>query len=266
MRYGRFMVLASAALIGGCADSTGPDGSGSTESFTWSGQIAAGGTIEIKNTNGDVHARPGADSTVRVRALKEGKHDDPASVRIEVLETAQGVTICAVYPDVPGRPANECLPGLAGELSSEGNDVSVTFDIDVPAGRAFVGGTIGGSVEARDLSGYVNAHTIGGDIDVSTSGLAEAITINGDITASIGRVDWDRDLAFRAVAGDVTVRVPAHTNADVLGSTGNGSISTGFSLSITRVGAWQQLRGRLGNGGRRLSITTTSGDIALFAN
>jgi hypothetical protein len=268
MRYGNFMVLASVALFGGCSDSTGPDGNGAgrTETFEWSGAIAATGTIEIRNLNGDVRARPGSGSTVRVRAVRRGRHDDPARVRIEVVETAQGVTICAVYPDVPGQPANECLPGRAGQLSARDNDVSVTFDVDVPAGRAFSGSTVAGSIEATDLSGYIHARTIVGDIRVSTSDLADATAINGDITASIGRIDWDRDLAFAAVAGDVTVRVPAYTNADVRGSTGNGSVSTDFPLSITRLGDWQQLRGRLGNGGHSLSITTSSGNIALRVN
>jgi hypothetical protein len=262
------MLLASVVLIGGCSDSTGVDPSSppGTETFEWSGEIAPAGTVEIKNINGDVRALPSSDGMVRVLALKEGEHDDPSTVRIEVLESQQGVTICAVYPDVPGQPVNQCLPGMAGQLSSRSNDVSVTFDIEVPAGRAFIGRTMAGSVEAADLTGYVHARAMAGDIDISTSGIAEATTINGDITASIGRGAWDRDLSFSTLSGHVTVRVPAYTNADVWGSTGNGSISTDFSLSITRVGTWRQLRGRLGNGGRMLSITTAAGDIALLAH
>lgn len=267
MRYPRFMLMPSVVLLAACSESTGPDGSGSrrTERFTWSGQVAPAATVEVKNLNGDVRVRPGVGNTVLVEALKEGDADDPSSVRVEILETEQGVTICAVYPDVPGEPVNQCLPGLAGQLSSRNNDVSVTLDIEVPAGRAFVGGTIAGKVEAAGLAGDVHARTIAGDIEIATSGIAEATTISGNITASLGRAVWDHDLSFSALAGDVTVRVPASTSADVFGSTGGGSISTDFPLSVTRVGAWHQLRGRLGNGGRVLSITSGHGDIALLA-
>jgi hypothetical protein len=266
MRYAKCVLLQAIVVTLGCSDSTGPDGSSPTEGFAWTGEIAAAAAVEIKNMNGNVRARPSRDGTVRVVASKEGQDDDPSSVRIEVLRTVHGVTICAVYPDVPGLPANQCLPGLAGQLSSRDNDVSVTFDIEVPVGRAFIGGTIGGAVEATDLSGYVNARTMAGDIDISTSGIAEATTINGNITASIGQAGWDRNLAFSALAGDVRLRMPAHTSADVWGSTGNGSVSTDFPLSVTSVGASRQLRGRLGNGGRNLSITIGSGDIALRVN
>jgi hypothetical protein len=267
MRWKTFVSLVSVALIGGCEDSTGLDDGrfSEPEKFEWSGEVAPAARIEIKNINGDLRARPGSDGMVRVRAVRQGKNDAPSSVRIEVLGTPQGVTICAVYPDVPGQPPNQCLPGLDGQLSSHNNDVEVTFEIEVPTGCSFFGGTIAGSVEAAGLAGYVHARTLAGDIDISTSGIADAATNLGRITASIGRVGWDRDLAFRTLAGDVTLRVPPGTHADVRGSTIGGSISTDFPLSITQVGGWRILQGRLGNGGRSLTITTGSGDIALLS-
>lgn len=267
MRSERILLLALAllalALVAGCSNSTGPDDGDRTEIFTWSGQVAPAATIEIKNTNGEVRARPSQDGVLRVVATKRGRNDDPSSVRIEVLESASGVTICTVYPDVPGLPPNECLPGLDGQLSSRDNDVSVAFDVHVPSGRSFRGLAIGGSVEATGLTGHVDARAIGGDVVITTSGLATASTISGDIDVSIGRTVWDRDLAFTAAAGHVTLRLPARTNADVWGSTARGSISTDFPLRVTRVGASRHLQGRLGNGGRRLNIATSSGDIAL---
>jgi len=267
MRYLR-LIFPLAAVIAGCGDSTGLDGSGGarSESFAWSGQIAPAATVEVRNINGDVHARPGTGGTVRVHALKQGAKDDPSIVRIEVVQTGQGVTICAVYPDVPGQPPNRCESGPAAQLSSRNNDVSVTFDIEVPPARALVVGTVAGAVDATDLTGHVSARTVAGNIDISTSATADAATINGDITVSIGGLVWDRDLSFTALAGDVMVRVPALANADVHGSTRSGSISTDFSLDITRLGDWQQLSGRLGSGGRNLAITTSNGDIALLAN
>ena len=74
-----------ATLLSACdVDFTGPgwippgpdwippdaDGSGSsTEIFEWRGQIAPGGTVEIKNINGDVRASSAADGTVRAWEL-----------------------------------------------------------------------------------------------------------------------------------------------------------------------------------------------------
>lgn len=267
MRLSPIALLPAVALLAACGDSTGPDGGSQsrTERFTWSGQVAAGGTVEIRNINGAVRARRGA-GPVRVQALKEGGKDHPSSVRIEVIESAQGVTVCAVYPDVPGLPPNRCVPGMGADLSSRANDVSVTFDIELPAGVAFTGVTIAGDVEATGLAGHVRASTLAGDIDISTSATAEATTINGDITAAIGAFAWDRDLSFTAMSGHVTVRIPAQANAVVNGSTLDGSIATDFALRITRLGDWQRLSGTLGSGGRNLNIATTSGNIALLTN
>jgi len=262
-----FALLASAALLAACNDSTGPDGNGGpsgAESFQWSGQIAAGGTVEIKGINGDIRAVRAAGSTVRVSALKKGSSDDPSTVRIEVVEHAGGVTVCAVYPDVPGQPRNECLPGrFAGQLSSRNNDVSVTFDVQVPARSKFSGATVAGAVEADALDGDVFAFTVGGNIALSTSGQASASTTSGNITASIGMTDPDHDLLFSSLHGNVTVWIPAGTNARVSGSTANGLISTDFPLTVTRNGSFRHMSGVLGDGGHNLMLTTSRGNVVL---
>ena len=53
-----------------------------------------------------------------------------------------GVTICAVYPTVPGREPNTCEPGGAGKSNTRDNDTVVHFDVRVPYGVGFVGRTI----------------------------------------------------------------------------------------------------------------------------
>lgn len=267
-RHKAFRYAAIATLVVACSDTTGPagNGPGKTETFNWSGQIAPGRVVEIKNLNGDIRASRAAGSAVRVVALKRGDRDHPSTVRIEVRETEDGVTVCALYPDVSGQPANECLPGLDGQQSTWRNDVEVTFDVEVPAGTDFVGRTLAGSVEATALDGDVTARSVSGDIDISTSGLADGVTIQGDVTASIGRAVPDRDLVFRSVSGHVTVHVPANLSAEVWGTTGNGSISTDFPLGITRLGVGRQIRGTLGSGGHALRLTTFEGNIALRSN
>jgi hypothetical protein len=67
-----------------------------------------------------------------VTATKRGRRSDPGSVRIEVVEHGEGVTICAVYPDVDGR-RNECRAGDGGHMSTRDNDVNVHFTVRVPA-------------------------------------------------------------------------------------------------------------------------------------
>src|SRR5579864_9508889 len=74
----------------------------SAQDFRWHGSIAQGASIEIKGVNGDIVADPAVSGEVEVTAEKHARRSDPASVRIEVVPHAGGVTICAVYPSRDG--------------------------------------------------------------------------------------------------------------------------------------------------------------------
>ena len=84
--------------------------------FHWSGRLAAGKRLEIKGVNGDVHAVGiAAGSQAEVSAAKHARRSDPASVEIKVVESEDGVTICAVYPTPRrARRDNECTAEATG--------------------------------------------------------------------------------------------------------------------------------------------------------
>src|SRR5207247_3517150 len=107
--------------------------------FQWKGRIAPGQAIEIKGVNGGVHAAPANSNEVEVTAVRSARRSNPADVRIEVVPHSGGVTICAVYPDVPGREPNRCEPGSGGHSNTRNNDVNVDFTVRVPTGVAFIG-------------------------------------------------------------------------------------------------------------------------------
>jgi len=233
-----------------------------TQDWEWQGSVARGDAIEIKGINGGIKATGASGSQVMVTAVKKGKDDDPADVRIEVVEHSGGVTICAVYPDVEGKK-NECAPGDGGRLSSKDNDVSVNFSVQVPQGVRLIAKTVNGDVEAGDLKADAMVVTVNGDIKVSTTGIAKAKTVNGSIQASMGRSDWDGKLGFNTVNGNITVRLPAGVNADVSASTVNGSMDTDFPLTVQGRFSMKNMRGTIGSGGRDLEIETVNGSIHL---
>jgi hypothetical protein len=121
-----------------------------TNEFRWHEPLAAGRLIEIKGINGNVEAGPATGGEVEVVAVKRGRRSDPESVRIEVVRHAEGVTICAVYPNVEGREPNTCAHG-SNRSNVRDNDVSVNFTVRVPAGVRFNGHTVNGNVEAYKL-------------------------------------------------------------------------------------------------------------------
>ena len=231
--------------------------------FRWHEPMAAGRQIEIKGVNGNVEAVPAAGGEVEVVAVKRARRSNPDDVRIEVVRHGDGVTICAVYPNVEGKPANTCEPGPNSRSNVQNNDTNVNFMVRVPAGVRFTGKTVNGKVEANDLSADVEARTVNGSINVSTTGLARAGTVNGSITVRMGRADWADELEFKTVNGGIDLSVPDSLSAQVEVKTLNGDISTDFPMTVSGTFSRRRLSGTVGGGGRDLRLETVNGSVRL---
>lgn len=231
--------------------------------WRWHGALAAGRVIEVKGVNGNVEAEPGSGSEVEVVATKRGRRSDPGEVRIEVVQHGEGVTICAVYPNVEDREPNTCAPGNKGHMNVRDNDTTVNFRVRVPAGVRFTGRTVNGKVEADNMTADVEATTVNGSINISTSGLARAKTVNGSITAAMGRADWTDGLEFATVNGGIDLSFPASLSADVEAKTLNGDITTDFPLTVTGRFSKRRLSGTIGGGGRELRLETVNGSVQI---
>jgi putative adhesin len=231
------------------------------EEFRWHGSMASGRAIEVKGVNGAVRAEAASGSEVEVTASKSGRRSDPHQVEIRVVEHADGVTICAVYPsDNPSKP-NECQPGQGGRMNSRNNDVKVDFTVLVPSGVRFIGRTVNGEVKAASLGSDAAAYTVNGSIQISTGGQAQAQTVNGSVTASLGATSWSGPLKFETVNGSITVEIPAGTNTQFQAETVNGQISTDFPLTVQGRINPKHITGMIGSGGRELLLKTVNGSI-----
>ena len=233
------------------------------QDFKWHEKVAAGKVIEIKNINGDIRASGSATGDVMVTAEKHARHSNPADVEIRVVHDDEGVTICAVYPNRKGDRPNDCESGSHGHNDSDNNDVEVNFVVTVPNGVKFIGRSVNGAVEAESITADAKAYTVNGDVRVTSNGLVEAETVNGSITATMGRADWTDELEFNTVNGSVTLTLPADLSADLDVRTVNGGIDSDFPIMVSGRVKPQELRGRVGQGGRDLSIQTVNGSIRL---
>lgn len=241
---------------------------GQDDTFQWDGRMASGQTLEVRGISGNVSAVLASGNTAEVVAEKRGRSSDFDAVEIRMVEENGVITICAIYQ--PWRfPENSCdhdhLDNRDDEREHRNIDVSVDFEVQVPAGVEFVGTTIAGDVEARGMESEVTATTVSGDVYVSTSELAWATTVSGEIELEIGTLDWD-ELDFNTVAGDITLYLPAGLDADVDFNSLSGDFDTDFEISVqSRRSRWigSRIRGTIGDGGRELSFNTVSGDVKL---
>jgi hypothetical protein len=245
-----------------CTDKAAGEWQQKDDEFRWNGSVAQGQAIEIKGINGDITAESTTGGEVQLVAYKKARRSDVNSVELKVVQHAGGVTICALYPS-DGEP-NTCEPGpTRGWNSARNNDVRVNFVVRVPARVGFIGKTVNGEITATSLLGNVVTNTVNGGIKISTSGYAEAATVNGTILAKLGDTNWPSSLSFKTVNGGVTLDLPPNTSADVDAKTLNGSIVSEFPLNLTELKDRKHVKGKIGAGGRELVLKTLNGSINL---
>jgi Toastrack DUF4097 len=269
-----YALMAACALVGAIANAPGmaparisaatttsiQDEGRRGEPFQWHGAIAAGQTVEVRGVNGPIHVESSANGEVQVSAVKSARHSDPNSVRVVVVPHAQGVTICAVYPDVDGE-RNECKPG-GGHMNTRDNDVKVEFDVKVPAGAPLTASTVNGAVDVKELDARASVQTVNGSIDLQTGGFGTAQTVNGSITARLGQATWEDTLALKTVNGSIELSLPPGTDADLVAKTVNGRIESELPITMHEMSR-RSIRGTIGSGGRALSLETVNGSISL---
>lgn len=229
------------------------------DSFRWEGQLAAGRQLEIAGVNGGIKVRPASGQKALVRATKHAKKSPLASVEIRVIESSRGVKVCAVYPNSRG---GECGAKERSERNDE-NDVVVDFEVELPAGVALEAETVNGDIDAQGLRSDAEVSTVNGRIDLSTTGVAEASSVNGDVTLKFGRGTWTGTLEAETVNGAVVVELPADGDLEFEASTVNGEITSDFPITVQGKVSPRELRGTIGKGGRKLELETVNGDVKL---
>jgi hypothetical protein len=236
----------------------------SNDDFRWSRVLGSGKRLEVIGVNGDIEARGGSGREAVVTAVKRGHRSDPEDVKIEVVEDQDGVTICAVYPSWRNHRPNECRRGGEGHHETRDNDVKVHFTVTVPRGVELIARTVNGEVEATDLDGNADAHSVNGSVVLETTGYGSATTVNGSVRARLGRGDWDDELEFSTVNGSIELVLPSSVETEIRASSLNGGIDSDFPLTVKR-GRFgpKRISGTIGRGGRSLELSTVNGRMEI---
>jgi hypothetical protein len=104
-----------------------------------------------------------------------------ANAPVTMLKTAEGITICAVYPAQDPKKPHECMPGGKGRLY-DGNpqklpDIGIT--VELPDGMAATASIGAGELRSTTVTGNVSLYSDRGTVTVTDGGV-------GDIRASVG--------------------------------------------------------------------------------
>ncbi|HSB08507.1 MAG TPA: DUF4097 family beta strand repeat-containing protein [Blastocatellia bacterium] len=221
----------------------------SAQDFQKTYRIGAGSQIKVGNVSGDVIVTGYDGDAIIVRGIKKGRDAD--LLEIEDRSASNNVDIGVRYP----KHCNNC-------------NASVRFEVQVPRSMSFDDHftSVSGDVHVTGVTGRLHASAVSGDVHVKdVSGSVSASAVSGDVTVEIDRLEGADDMKFSTVSGDVSVSLPSNLDADVDMSSFSGSIKTDFPVEVRseRFGSRNWARGKLGDGSRRLRISTVSGDLSL---
>ena len=274
----------------------------SERTFTLSEQVSAGGWVRVATFNGRIEVTSGSSDKVEIRAAKEVRRGEIEDIGFVVRRQQGGLTICAVYDDRDECDEEGGYRSAGrGRDWSRNHQGQVDFTIQIPAGmrvqagsgngdvrisgagaevvastgngRVIIGGSSGevrastgnGDVTVENASGPVEVSTGSGAIRVVTaSGPVSANSGNGEIDISIGKLERMPDMSFSTGNGEVRLTLPSGLGAELDASTGNGTVTTDFPVTL-RSGRLDpsRLRGTIGNGGGRLTISSGNGDVEI---
>ena len=237
----------------------------SDDDFAWTGKMAAGAWLRVRNMNGEIKVERASGDVAEVTGEKRWRRGDPKDVRFEVVKDGNNITICALWDQestCDARGVN--YQRRHHDNWGDDNDVNVRFTVKLPKGVKADVGTVNGSLAVSGAQAEVRASTVNGRVEVATSsGPVSAHTVNGSVSVRMDALGGTDDLDFSTVNGSVSVEVPANFSGEIEMETVNGSLTSDFPLTISGRVNPKHLRATIGSGGRRIELKTVNGSIEL---
>ena len=225
--------------------------------FSYDGSLRPGQTLAVRDINGEVRVRTG--DRLAIRATKHAERGDPNEVQIHVENRADGIVVCVRYPPEANR---RCDESRGSSHSSRDNDTAVDFDVTVPHGVTVDAKSVAGSVDVAN-DGPVVAQSVNGNVRAEGRDVRSADSVNGSVSVRI--LDRGRgEVNAKSVNGSIDVTLPPGTGVDFSARTLTGDISAdGVTVQRPRYGPGARARATLGDGARRVTLTTVNGSITL---
>ena len=199
-----------------------------TERIDRTVQIRAGGQLRLKNFSGRVVITGSRRGDVAIHAVRHATRDRLEHIKLEIRETASGISIEANKKDDNWTEKNN-------------NVVETDFEIQVPEDITLDVEVFSSDIKVTDVTGRQQHKTFSGDIEVAgATASIEAETFSGDIELKLangtgGHVDFD------SFSGSLT----AHSGM------------------VTRSSSRRRVTGDIGSGNNDYHFKTFSGDVRI---
>lgn len=204
------------------------------------GVMPPGGTIVVRNIQGDINAY----------APERGQSKDTYTIEAYEPSTAtNGVTIRK--------------QGLL--ITAQSNVPAVRYLVRGPKGGAMDLSTHAGSVMVADFEGVVNVHNDRGDVKMLIPEYGNVSVGSGNVSVIFASTDWPGTLHFSTVNGNIELYVNENAKAHVRLHTDNGNVFSDFPLKGTSQGQSETIDSTINGGGpRSIDVEVKTGSIRLM--
>ncbi len=213
--------------------------------------------LELTEINGSVDVSSGAPDTISLVAHVRSRGVAPNSAKEN-----KGYFETSVERDTLSIGRRERRQFRIPFIFST-HDVSVDYELKVPAQLDLELRTVNGRIATRGTSGEMDAVTVNGSIDMETTGSSEvsARTVNGRVKARF--MQTFQGASFRTVNGGVVAILPPTASFACDLSQVNGDFEAAFPLNIHSRPGSRRVSGEVNGGEHELRIVTVNGDVEI---
>lgn len=155
---------------------------------------------------------------------------------------------------VSGMRSGASVRALSGDITLDGVTGETTAE------------TMSGEVAVCDCDGTIRLKSMSGGLTLAGGRLdsLEADTMSGQVTADVALTPVG-SVHVSTMTGDVTLRLPSDSDAQVRLKSASGAVHSDFSsLRTVKAPASHTVSGNVGAGTGHVSVTTISGSVALL--
>ncbi|MDD1678067.1 MAG: DUF4097 domain-containing protein [Methanomicrobiales archaeon] len=265
-------------LFTGCLSPSLP-GAETTRDFQGTYNVSRATSLEVHNLNGAVEVNTSTQDTAQVNATLRSVYGSSELDQVQVsvltddvlqVETVhlapqvrvtvnyqimipRGLLVSIIENSNGGLTVRNAM-GNAQLVTSNGPITVETFAGDITAR------TSNGPILIENVAGTLSASTSNAEITLhNISSILRAETSNGRIDADI--LSAGQDVIISTSNAQVMIQLAPDLDADLVMSTSNGKILvTNVPVTVQQATS-TELRGTIGQGGKRITVTTSNADI-----
>ncbi len=216
-------------------------------------KLTKGGSLEIRNTNGQIRVEPAEGDTVELTATRvvRAPTEEQARRTLEDFKIAETVSPESVLVD---------STGLRMTIN---RSKRVDYSVRVPHGTRITLKSTNGDIDAKNVGGLFRAETTNGGIRASAlEGGAQVESTNGNVDLDFAGLG-DDGVRCSTTNGTIAITLPQDVKARLSATVTNGDISARDLALATSEQSRRRLEATAGGGGPSVRLSTTNGDIRI---